>query len=178
MNLKEESVYSTTKYTSKIFDLEHHIVRLPNGQESTRDVIKHNGGVVIIPLLSDKELVLIRQFRYAMQEELIEFPAGRLEKGEDPQEAGSRELKEETGYTAGSLEYLGQVYPAPGFCTEVLYYYLATNLVKGDTNFDDDEFLEPIVYSLDELQQAIKENKIKDAKTVVGFNFLLNKIKS
>lgn len=176
MNLREESVYSITKYTSKIFDLEHHIVRLPNGQESTRDVIKHNGGVVIIPLLNKEELVLIKQFRYAMQEELIEFPAGRLELNEDPKEAGLRELKEETGYTAGNLEYLGQVYPAPGFCTEILYYYLATDLTKGQPNLDEDEFVEPVTYSINNLKQDINNNKIKDAKTIVGYNFLLNKL--
>ena len=162
----EEQLNSQTVYNGKIFSVSHDEVRLPNDKKSFRDVVHHNGGVVIAALDGDS-VILVKQYRYCIGEELFELPAGKLDKeGETPLDAAKRELTEETGYSAKNWIDLGFIYSSPGFSSEKLYLFLAMDLVKTQQNLEEDEFIEIYKYTLDEVKQMIKEGKIKDAKTI------------
>jgi len=152
-------------------------VQLPNQKESTREIIEHPGGVVIAPF--DQSLgafIFVRQYRYAVSEELIEFPAGRLGKKENPLLAAQRELQEETGYKTKleDLKSLGFVYTAPGFCNEKLFLYLANFIIPGELNLDQDEFLEPIILKKEEVIKKITSGAIRDAKTLAIWGILFS----
>jgi ADP-ribose pyrophosphatase len=142
-------------------------VRLPGGAESVREVVRHRGAAVILPVLDDGGLVLVRQFRYPVGEELLELPAGTLENGEDPLECAARELAEETGYRAGSVSELGRFYAAPGYTDEELVVVLATELVPGDDAAPDpDEIIDTVTVRPSELLRLIAAGEIRDSKTL------------
>ena len=143
-------------------------VSLPNGEESLREIIDHPGGVAIVPVDSEGMVYCVRQFRYAMGKHLLEIPAGKLEKNEEPMQCAVRELSEETGITAGRLTDLGYNYPSPGFCREVLHIYLATELTFGTAHPDHNEFLEIKKLPLDGLADMVMKNELTDAKTIIG----------
>ena len=169
-NRKEKTVSTQIKYTGHIINVRVDEVVLPDNKIHPREVVEHPGGVVIIPFLDDK-IILIKQWRHPVGCELIELPAGKLNRGEDPLEAAKRELEEETGYKSDNLEPLGFIYTTPGFSDEKLYFYKATNLIPSKTNFDEGEFIENFIVSADEIHTMIKEGKIVDAKTLSGFYF-------
>ncbi len=125
-DLKEEFISSKKIHDGRIITYTVDTVSLPSGKEGTREVIIHNGGVTLVALPDPNKVVLVKQYRYPIKKALWELPAGRVNIGEDPVNAGKRELKEETGYIAGKLESLGIVYPLPGYSTEVLYFFKAT----------------------------------------------------
>jgi ADP-ribose pyrophosphatase len=170
----ETQLERTLIHKGKVIDLVIDKVELPNKKHVTREVLLHSGGVVIVPVTSDGKFVLVEQFRYSIGQHLLEFPAGRLNKGEDPQEAALRELEEETGFIANKIEKLGFIYTAPGFCDEKLHIYLATELKAGKPNPDEDEFVNVVILSQDELAEKIKTQKIYDAKTLSGWAMLKN----
>ncbi|MEN8192198.1 MAG: NUDIX hydrolase [Bacteroidota bacterium] len=150
-----------------VFDVQVDQITYDSGNESVREVVIHNGGAVVLPVTNDGKLILVKQFRYPFQKFLIECPAGKLEKGEDPLTCATRELTEETGYTAESITKLGQIYTTPGFCDEVLYLYLATNLTAGDHDREEGEYgMEIYEYSLSEVDEMIRKGEIVDAKTI------------
>ena len=165
MNLKEETLSQQTLYEGKIINLRRDTCRLPNGREAVREVVEHPGGVCVAALCGDGQVLLVRQFRYPYMEEILEIPAGKLNKGEDPLECGKRELKEETGAVAVEYRFLGELYPSPGYCGEIIYMYLAKVEDFQGMNPDDDEFLEVIRRPLEDVVQDILQNKIKDSKT-------------
>jgi len=144
-------------------------VRMANGRETTREVVFHPGAVAIVPLLPDGRVIMIRQYRHATGEVLLEIPAGTRDiPGEAPIDTAARELIEETGYRAGALTHLSDFYTAPGFCNELMSLYLATDLAAGDQNLMDDEAISVEAFSLDEAQALIAGGSIRDAKTIVG----------
>lgn len=143
-------------------------VEQENGRKTTREVVEHPGGVGILPLNDRDEAVLVRQFRYPYGEELLEIPAGKLEPGEDPLACGLRELREETGFTAETVDSLGVIYPTPGYLDEVLHLYVARGLTPGETCPDEGEFLSIETMPFETLYQHVLDGTVRDAKTVVA----------
>ena len=165
MNLTETPIRQTVIYEGKIITVRVDDARLPNGKTAKREVVEHPGGVCIAALTDTDELLFVRQFRYPYAEVIPELPAGKLNRGEDPLPAGMRELKEETGATAAHYKSLGQLYPSPGYCGEIIHLYLATGLSFGDMCPDDDEFLEVERIPLQQAVNMVLSGEIKDAKT-------------
>lgn len=165
MHLFEKTVESEVKYDGKILTVCCDKAELENGAIVSRDVIKHSGGVCVVPVTEDKEVLFVKQFRYPFQKVLLEIPAGKLNYGEDHYACGLRELEEETGCTCESYQYLGCMYPTPAYCMEITYMYLATGLKSGKQHLDDDEFLEVTKIPLDKACEMVMNNEIEDAKT-------------
>jgi ADP-ribose pyrophosphatase len=139
------------------------------GQTFQRSVVTHPGAVVIIPETEDGSLFLVRQFRQATGKELFEFPAGTLETSEEPLACARREVQEECGMRAASVEQLGTLYPAPGFCNEIQHVFLARNLSPVQQNLDEDEFLEPRTVSVTEIFALLEQDDVIDGKTLASF---------
>ncbi|MGL4990974.1 MAG: NUDIX domain-containing protein [Sarcina sp.] len=141
-------------------------VELPDGTISKRNVIEHPGAAAIIPVFDNGKILLVKQYRKAIESETLEIPAGKLDKDENPKVCAKRELEEETGFKARNIEYLGKIATAAGFCNEIIYLYKATGLVKGEKHTDDDEFTENVIMSLEEMKEKIKSGEIIDCKTL------------
>ena len=165
MNLNEQPLSADYKYRGRIINLRVDTALLPNGSSATREVVEHPGGVCVAALTEDGCLLFVRQFRYPYQKVLLELPAGKLDPGEDPLEAGKRELREETGAEAARYESLGELYPSPGYCGEIIHLYAATGLTFGQMSPDEDEFLEVEKIPLEEAARMVPDNEIADAKT-------------
>ena len=168
MNLRETPVEQEVKYEGRIIRLRVDKAQLPNGRIATREVVEHNGGVCIAALTEQQDLLLVRQFRYPYQEVVLELPAGKIDKGEEPLACGKRELTEETGASAQQYRSLGRLYPSPGYCGEVIHLILATGLSFGRMNPDEDEFLEVERIPLEKAVQMVLDNEVPDAKTQVA----------
>lgn len=168
MDLTEKPVKQDYIYKGKIVNLRVDDALLPNGTTAKREVVEHPGGVCVAALTDNNELMFVEQFRYPYFEVVLELPAGKLEYGEDPFEAGKRELREETGATASEYEDLGKLYPTPGYCGEIIHMYLAKNLSFGEQDLDSDEFLEVKKIPLEKAFQMVMNNEIRDSKTQVG----------
>jgi len=167
-HLHEKTIASEVKYEGLIFTVAHDTVELENGKTAPREVINHNGGVCVIPVTENNEIYLVRQFRYPFKEITVEIPAGKLEKGEDPQSAAIRELQEETGYAAENVTYIGKYYPTPGYCSEITYLYFAEGLSFVGQKLDHGEFVELKKIPLSELVEMVMNNEIPDAKTAIA----------
>ncbi|MEN3048028.1 MAG: NUDIX hydrolase [Candidatus Caldarchaeales archaeon] len=139
-----------------------------NGRVVLREIVEHRGAVVIIPLRDDGRLVLVRQYRRPVDEEVLEFPAGTLELGEEPEGCARRELLEETGHEALSLERLATVYPAPGYSEESMHIFFARAVPKSGPTPEDDEELRVVTLTLEELIGMVLSGEVRDAKTIVG----------
>lgn len=169
MNLYEKTVSQDVRFSGHIINLRVDDVTLPNGKPATREVVEHPGGVCVAALTDQQELLFVRQFRYPYGEVLLELPAGKLDRGgEDPLEAGKRELREETGAVATAYRSLGKLYPSPGYCDEIIHLYMAQGLTFGDSEPDEDEFLECERIPLDRAVEMVLNNEITDAKTQVA----------
>lgn len=166
--LREHLVSSKPVYAGKIFRVRQDVVRLPNGKESTRDVVEHPGAVAVVPLMPDGKIVLVRQYRHPVGEIMLELPAGKLDPGEAPEMCARRELEEETGFKAGKLTKLAAFYSGPGFTDELLHLYLAKDLTAANQKLDTDEFINVEYFSLRELKELIQKQAINDAKTLIG----------
>jgi ADP-ribose pyrophosphatase len=140
----------------------------PGGHTATREIVMHPGAVCIVARMDDDAVLLIRQYRHATGGELLEIPAGGLHAGEDPKEAALRELEEETGYRAGKIVERARFWTTPGFTTEFMYLYEATDLVRTTTNPDDDEVIEVDIISPGEALRMIDDGRIQDAKSILG----------
>ncbi|ELJ9295486.1 NUDIX hydrolase [Staphylococcus pseudintermedius] len=173
MHFEEKTISKESIYKGKIIEVEKHKVSLPNNDTAYREVVKHNGAVAICALTPDQQVILVKQYRKALEQELLEIPAGKLEPGEDRESAAMRELEEETGYKAKKLTLIGEVYGTPGFSNEKISVYFADNLVEGKVNLDEDEFVEKVLYSLDDVKKAVEARTIEDAKTFIAFQHLL-----
>ncbi len=156
------------KFRGRIMSARVDKAMFPNGKECTREVCEHCGGVGVLPLDDEGNVYLVRQYRYPYGEELLEIPAGKMDLSdtETPLDCGVRELKEETGFTAAHLRFLGEMYPSPGFLTERLHLFLATGLTAGETSPDEDEYLNLVKMPFSELRDRILKGEIKDGKTV------------
>ena len=166
MNLNETTLSTVRHFEGRILNLRVDTVRLPNENTATREVIEHNGGVCIAALTDKRELLFVRQYRHPYGKVLLELPAGKLaSKEEDRLSAAIRELREETGAVAQDVQFLGELYPAPGYCNEILTLYLATGLSFGDTDPDEDEFLQIERIELDKAVRMVLDGEIPDGKT-------------
>lgn len=170
---REDKVGTVRVHEGGIINLRIDTLRSVDGLEVVREVVEHNGGVVIAAQPDAERVLLIRQYRYSIDEELIEFPAGRIEKGEDPFPAARRELREETGFEAKNWKELSRMFSAPGFCDEILYLYLATDLSFVGKNLDIDEHTDVMDLKLDEAWDLVVQGKVRDAKTIAGLGLLM-----
>ena len=144
---------------------------------SKREIIEHNGGVTIAALDDEENILMVRQYRYAIGKNILELPAGKLETGENPLECAKRELIEETGYEAEHFEFLGDLWPSPGYTAEKLYIYFAKSLKFKGQNFDPSEYVELEKIPLKKAYKMVLDNEIEDAKTQIGILKIYNKIK-
>ena len=166
MNLEEKELSREYIYKGKIINMRRDTALLPDGREAFREVVEHPGGVAVAALTENDEILMVRQFRYPYGEVILEIPAGkRADKNEVPIECGRRELREETGAVAENFFSLGELYPTPGSVDEIIYIFGATNLTFGDTDPDDDEFLEVERIPLEKAVEMVLSGEIKDAKT-------------
>lgn len=172
MNLIEKSIEEKEVFKGKVLRMVTEIVELPNGKEGYREIVKHPGAVAILAINDKGNVVLVEQYRRAIDKILFEIPAGKLEKGEDIDGAAKRELEEETGYKARKFTYLGKIYTAPGFTDEVIHIYKAEELYKGEVNRDEDEFINVIEMSIEDIKKSIKEGNILDSKTISSIMFI------
>jgi len=168
LNYYEKTENQVTVYSGRIINVKNLDVSLPNGKMTKREVVEHPGAVAILAKTNDNKLVLIKQFRKAVEEVLWEIPAGKLEKGEKPLISAQRELEEETGYKAETWYDLGKFYTTPGFSNEIIYLFGAENLIKGPTNLDIDEYVEVYPLSVEEIDELINKGQIYDAKTLIA----------
>lgn len=164
----EQTEISEGKFSGEIITVRHDTVTLVDGTQAMREVVDHPGGVAVVGITDDNQVLLVRQFRYPYKETIYEIPAGKLEKGENPKEAGIREFSEECGASAESFESLGEIYPTPGYCGEIIHLYYASDLTFGEQHLDDDEYLDVIKMPIEECTAKIMNGEIKDSKTIIG----------
>ena len=172
-SIPEPVLSSEIVYNGKIVKLARKQIRMNNGKTTVREVIEHPGSVAIVPLLDDRRIVLIRQFRLATGSFIWEIPAGTLEKDESPEACAKRELEEETGFQCGSLDPLFNCYLAPGYSTELMHLYLARDLKKTTQHIEEDEIITIHEVSPNEALQMIGRGDIRDSKTIGAISFLL-----
>lgn len=165
MHLFEKTVESELIFDGKIITVKKDKAELENGEIVNRELVIHPGGVCVVPINENGEVLMVKQFRYPFQEALVEVPAGKLEFGEDHREAGLRELREETGAVCEKFEYLGVCYPSVAYLTEKIHMYLATGLGFENQDLDDDEFLDVIKIKLEDAVEMVMNNELPDAKT-------------
>lgn len=163
---------TNTIYKGRVLTLNVETVQLPNGTATDLEVVRHPGAAAVVPVTDDGRIVLIRQFRHAAGGYLYEIPAGKLHPGEDPRDCAARELEEEIGLRAGSLEPMTSIFTAPGFTDEVIHIFLGTGLVPGRQQLDRDEVLEIVEVSLEKALAMIQDKTIRDAKTIVGLQWV------
>jgi len=174
---KEIQKSSEVKFDGKLIQVTYDIADV-NGKDAWREVVHHPGATAIVAVTGDNKIVMERQFRYALQQSLLEVPAGKLDPNEEPIVCAKRELAEETGYRAAQWTSLGTIATSPGFCNEVLHLYLAKELTMGETNWDPDEYVELEYYTLPELLEAIQNEKIKDSKSLAALMLAMPYLKS
>ena len=165
--MNEDTLSRKTLFEGKVVRLHLDKVRLENGREASREIVEHGGGVAVLALV-DGDVLFVRQYRHPAGQALLELPAGKLEKGEDPAACAARELEEETGYRPSGVRELGRFYPTPGYCTEILYMYVAGGLVPTAQNLDPGEFLDVLRIPLDDALAACFDGRIIDAKTALA----------
>ena len=167
MELKETTISSETVYDGKIIRVEKDRVRLPNGKEALREVVRHQGGVCVCAVDGDLNLFFVRQYRYPFAGEMLELPAGKLDvAGEDAYDGALRELREETGIVAADMMPLGEIYSSVGFCDEAIHMYLAVNIRQEEQCLDEDEFIHVEKIPLGRAVEMCLKGELRDAKTV------------
>jgi ADP-ribose pyrophosphatase len=173
MTEKDQGLRETLISSERVFDggflhVNRDLVELPDGSTTKREYIVHPGAVMLIPLLDDGKLVMERQWRYPLKRAFVEFPAGKIDKGEEPLETARRELLEETGYTAKSLEFVTSINNAISYSTEHIEIYFAHGLTEGTRQLDHGEFLDIVLVELTQLLQWVREGTVTDVKTIIG----------
>ncbi len=164
----EPTIASRDVFHGRIIDVRVDTIRLPNGRETTREIVDHAPSICVVPVDADNNVLLVRQYRKPAESFLLEVPAGGIEEGEEPEESARRELQEEIGHTAAELTELTAFWLAPGWATEYMYAYLATGLSPAVLESDEDEFIEVVRVPLDEIPGQISSGAIRDAKSVAS----------
>ncbi len=173
MDFIEETISSEEIFNGKVIRLRVDDIKQADGRRSKREIIEHLGGVTIIPVTGQDEVIMVEQFRKPVEDTLLELPAGKLEEGEDPLDCAARELIEETGFQANSIDYLFSFYTSPGFSNEMLHLYRAHDLKEVGNNPDPGELLRVVKVNKEDIIDYIASGKIKDAKTIIGLFTLL-----
>ena len=168
MSYEEKTILERYLFRGKILKLRKDKIRLPNGRTSIREVVEHPGGVGVVPLDAQENVIMVRQYRYPYRKELLEIPAGKLTPGEEPLDCGKRELKEETGAEAGFFIDLGKLLPSPGYTNEIIYLFLAQALTEGEQQPDEDEFLDIVRIPLRQAVDMVLSGEIADSKTQIA----------
>ena len=168
MKFYEKQLTTMTPYEGIVVNVRVDEVELLNGRKSRREVVEHPGGVCVVAVTADNKVLMVRQYRYTMEEEMLEIPAGKLEAGENSFDCALRELSEETGYTAKKWIDLGVIYPSAGVYREKLYQYLALDLHPGEMHPDENELLSVEEIDIEVLIKEIYANEMKDAKSIIG----------
>jgi len=171
-HLVERLLDSQQVYRGHFLDVRRDSVSLPDGSTSHREYIRHPGAVMVVPLLDDGRLLMERQYRYPMARVMLEFPAGKLDAGEDPRVCGQRELLEETGYSAVEWAHAGVLHNAIAYSDEGIHIYFARGLTRGEQKLDEGEFLELVTHTVDDLDRMAASGELTDAKTLVGLLWL------
>lgn len=171
---EEKTIQSELKFKGRIITLQVDEVELPNGKTSNREIVKHPGAVAVIAVTKDKKIILVEQFRKALERSIIEIPAGKIEIGEAPEITALRELEEETGYTTENLQYIQSFATSPGFADEIIHLYFADNIEKMEqpVGLDADEFVELLHVTIPEMEEMVKKQQIYDAKTAFAYIWL------
>lgn len=164
----EKLIQSTRLFEGKVIRVRCDEVMLPNGKTGTREVVEHAGAVAVVPLTKDGNIILVRQFRHAVGQVMLEVPAGKLDPGEKPEACAMRELAEETGFKADTLRKLTSMYTTPGFSDEIIHLYAAEDLVPSDKMPDEDEFINTEVYTPEQIRAMIASGELCDAKSLVA----------
>jgi ADP-ribose pyrophosphatase len=163
-----ETLESQSMYHGRAFDIRRDTVRLPDGRTTRLDIVEHIGSVVIVPVDADGNLYFVRQYRHAAGLDMLELPAGTLEPGEDPLVCAQREVREETGMASANIREIGGFYLAPGYSTEFMHVYLATELTHDPLSPDEDEFLSVEKYSLAETNKLFEDHRLPDSKSLAA----------
>ncbi|WP_071460037.1 NUDIX hydrolase [Bacillus massilinigeriensis] len=173
-SFEEKTLRTESIFNGKVVSLQVDEVELPNGKTSKREIIKHPGAVAVIALTEDKKIIMVEQFRKALEKHIIEIPAGKLERGEKPEVCAQRELEEETGYVCSSMEWLMSFYTSPGFADELIHLYLAKGLTlkENPAAADEDEFVRLMEVTIEEAKGLMAQQRIHDAKTVLALQYL------
>lgn len=166
--LEEKIISSELAFSGRLLKFRIDQVELPDGNQSRREIIEHPGGVTIIPISPERKIIMVKQYRRAADQVLLELPAGKLDAGENLEDCAVRELKEETGYKAGSIKELFTFYTTPGYSTENLHLYLAEDLCYGKQETEEGEFIEVAKIYPERIPDLVFAGKIKDSKTIVG----------
>lgn len=164
---EEQTIATRPIFEGKIISLQVDEVRLPDGGTASREIVKHPGAVAVLGIVDDR-MIVVEQYRKPLERSLVEIPAGKLDPGEDPLDAALRELKEETGYTCSNLQLIHSFSTSPGFADEIIHLYAAEHLVPGESNLDQDEFLNCETITFEQAWQYVQEHRIADAKTIMA----------
>ncbi len=167
MTYEEKTISSEYKFRGKLINVRVDVVDTVDGTTSIREIVEHPDGVAILALKPDGSVVMEKQFRKAMEEDVFELPAGKVDPGEDPEIAALRELREETGYRAGKIRYLTRALPSVGFSKEVVHLYLCTELTAGETDLDESEAIDLEEFHIDTLYEMVLRGDIVDAKSQI-----------
>ena len=176
MQYAEKTIRTESVYMGSIIRVEKLTVELPNGKTATRDIVRHTGASAVVPVTSGGAFLLVRQYRKPNEMVSIEIPAGKPDSGEDPESCAIRELEEETGFRAASVEKLFSMQSTPGFSDEIIHVYLATGLQPGKPNPDDDEFITAFPVSASDALSMIRDGRITDGKTIAGLYAALDRM--
>lgn len=166
MTYEEKTISSEMIYEGAILNLRRDKVYVKGDKISYREIVEHRGGVAIAAVTEDNRMLMVRQYRKAAEQVVLEVPAGKRESDEDPMFTGMRELQEETGYTAKKFQHLSSFYSSIGYSTEVIHIYMATGLTPGETHFDENEAIDICEYDVAELKQMVLAGEIVDGKTI------------
>ena len=166
--VEEKTLSSRLIYEGRAVKLRVDTVKMPDGRETTREIVEHSDCVAIVAIDADENILLVNQFRKPVEKELLEIPAGGIDNGEDAETAVRREMREETGYLPRKVEQLGGFYSAPGYCSEYLYLYLATDLTPSQLYAEDTESIKLVPVAISQIPGLIDSGSICDAKSIVG----------
>ena len=172
--MEEKSISSDYVYRGKILDVRLETIMLPEGKTGQREIVDHGDSIVVVPVDKDNQIVLVKQYRKALEAFLLEAPAGGIEEADTPNDAALRELQEEIGYTSDSIEYMGGFWIAPGFCNEYMHSYIARDLIESQLPPDEDESIEIVSVPISEIPDLIRSGEIEDAKSISALLMALN----